>query len=172
MENYFGASILVLIILAVWRSFHSNIKTLEFKYSVYKLRDELRLLGIKGEVDSESWLYNHLDESFSKSIEESYYITLFRLIILSAVYSEDEKYLEFSAKFDKALKEEPKLNTLQKSYYSVIRKYIREQHHISWTYIIKPFFAPIVGTTTLVKFFNQWLKTNLIFTDPTERHLA
>lgn len=167
MAIFFGVFTLIFIVFSVWRFLYNEAAELQFRSDVYELRDELRRKAISGEVDKDSWLFDFLDNSFSKGIAESYYITLFRLILLDSLH-DNEKYLKFSKKLEKELKKNPVLADLRNKYFSIIFEYIKNQHSLSVKYIIGPILMPLIGSAGLVKKLNVKLKQVLIFPETSD----
>lgn len=160
---WFGILILLLIVLAVWRRYHHNYAMLKFKYTIYSLRDQLRLMAINSELDKDNWVFDFFDTSFSKAVSSSYYITLIRLSILSVVHEKDEALVKFSKKLDDELSNNPKLKELQIQYIDAVKSYVFDQHYVSMNFIIKPIVVLIFGTAIAASKLNQWLKGILVY---------
>ena len=160
--------LLLFFVFAFWRKMNNSYSNLLFKYEIYKIRDQLRAKAIANEIPSDNWVFYYFDKSLSKTIAESYYITLFRMIVLVVLHGADEKLLEFNKKFQNEIEKNPELKSIHSSYMNSIKKYIISQHYVSIQYIIKPVLSPLVGTTRLASIFTKWARELLIFPETSE----
>jgi len=160
---WFGVLILLLLVLIVWRRYHHNYAMLKFKYTIYSLRDQLRLMAINSELEKESWVFDFFDTSFSKAVSSSYYITLMRLSILSVVHEKDVALMAFSKKLEEEFAKNPKLQKLQQDYIDAVKSYVIDQHYISINFIVRPIVVLIFGTALAASKLNQWLKGILVY---------
>ena len=137
--------IMVLFLLAFWRRMHQSYEELRFKYRLYELRDNLRYKAIKGEVDPNHWLFDYFDNTLSKAISRSYYITLFSILGLNFKYQGKKEVTEFSKKLNDEIKNSPVYKEILDSYLKALGNYIIHQHAISAKFIIAPIAFAIFG---------------------------
>ncbi len=163
MISLFVFPTLIMLILAVWRRFHQKYVNLKFKYDVYALRDELRLMAQNGVIDKDGFLFEYYDDSFSKAIAESYYITIFRIVLLAKKYELDPRYKELRSTLDNETKKIPEIQELKLRYAAAIQTYVTDQHYVSARMIIIPLIKLAHGTAWTTKKFSKWLKMVLVF---------
>lgn len=159
---WIGTIVLILITLSFWRHFHQKYATLRFKYKIYSIRDSLRKMAIKGEIES-NWMFDFFDTSLSKAISESYYITLFRLSTLALIHENNQELIKFSKKLDNSISANPKIKEIQEEYFLAVKSYVLDQHYVSINFVIKPLSVLIFGAATAASKFNQWLKGILVY---------
>lgn len=153
-----GAILIALIVLAIWRKKHQEKVRLQFVYSLYHLRDDLRRAAIKGEVDKNSWLFEYYDNTFSKMIKESYYITLMR-VILGIIKNEDnEEWKMQRRELESQISQNIYYSNIQTKYTKIVKNYIIEQHKVSLISIIAPIIYLIISPAVLMKKINYWIR--------------
>lgn len=159
----FGIVIFLLLVLSVWRRYHIRYSAVKFKYEIYRLRDKLRMLALNKDIDPNSWIFDFFDNSFSKAIRERYYITLSHLLMLTFVHENEDNIDQFSDKLDKELGANKALMELHSEYLLAIRRYVRDQHYVSFNFILKPIAVLVFGAATTASRFNSWLRSVLIY---------
>lgn len=83
-----------LIVFLVYKKLNNRYQQELFKRRMYELRDELRMLAIDKKVKGYSQEFDYLDYSISKTIEQSYYITLFYIAFLELKHSHNLKNIK------------------------------------------------------------------------------
>ena len=53
---------------SVFRELFIDYHTKEFKYKLFQLRDDLRMLAINGNIDVNNWVFEYYDSTISKII--------------------------------------------------------------------------------------------------------
>ena len=154
----------ILILLAIGRHLYHRYLEIKFKYTLYKLRDRVRFLCVEDKLKSSDWIFNYFDLTISKTINESYSITLFTLISLDFINnsSEDKKLQNFSEKFEKATDEVPELIEIKNDFIQAIKNYTVKQHFVT-ELILTPIVGAIIGTRNLKSKLNKWSKDSLVF---------
>jgi len=66
----------------------------ECRYRLYALRDKLREMAMKGEVESSSWLFGYLDSSIAKTIRVLPRFSLWRMLAMYLAYKNDPRVSE------------------------------------------------------------------------------
>lgn len=160
---WFGPVILIFIVLMVWRGFQQKYATLKFRYKIYALRDHLRKMAIVGEIDEDDWTFSYFDKSFSKAISESYYITIFHLLMLAIAHSKDEQLQILSEELTEALEKNPQLQSLQADYIDAVIDYMKDQHYVSVTFIFKPLISLIFGAAVMGYYASRLVRGILIY---------
>lgn len=144
------ATILFLfILLANLRRHHQRYAEQKFRYELFTLRDKLRRLAIEGKIDCESKLFDFFDLTLSKAINEYYYITLIRLIVLNRKHSEDTKYKKAYDNLMKDCDSNKESKYIKNQYERVVTEYVIKQHYVSYR-----FFKPVImffSAATIVK---------------------
>lgn len=142
---------LVLVILRRAQVYYSHVK---FRHDMYVLRDELRLKAIKNEIDKNNWLFDYFDNTISKQIENTYYITTFFLLGSSFLHYKDAELEKFRDHLDRNLK------LKDNEYYKKLNMRISitayshavSQHSLSFSLFVRPIILPILKTfTTVIK---------------------
>lgn len=164
--------VLVLITLSVWRRFHQQHSNLKFKYKLYALRDEVRELAYHNKIECDGWLFDYFDESLSKAISESYYITLFRIVMLDFEHKREPKLKEFKAKLEAEVSNSKEMLGIFQRYKDAIKDYVIDQHYVSIKFILLPIIRLTSATSKAAHYFNRWVKGVVIFpeTSASERY--
>ena len=68
--------LITLIFIIYVKKKHQSYVERKYKFRMHKLRDDLRRLGASGIIDPNSMIFEYYDDSFSKNIQQSYYLTL------------------------------------------------------------------------------------------------
>lgn len=168
MVTFYAISIAIIFLLAFWRKMHQRYHWLVFKYKVYALRDQLRTLAYQGKIDKESWIFEYYDNTFSKAIGKSYYITGFYVSMLAYKYKDDEEFIQLKRKISIETKSNPVLEELTDSFVLAVKKYIREQHFVSITCIIAPILILLYGTQKVTQKFTESAANLLIWPDTSD----
>ena len=163
MINALFIGCVLIVFLSIWQRYHHKYLMTKFKYQIYSLRDRLRFLAINSKVDCESWVFDYFNHSFSKSIRSSYYITLFRLFILSIIHKNDKNLDNFYDQLMDEISKNEHLQKIQEEYVEAVKSYIIGQHFISTTFFIKPLSQLILGATKAAQELNRQLKGILIY---------
>ena len=135
-----------LILLVTLRKFHQNYSQLKFKYKLYELRDRVRRLKLEGKFDGKSdWLFDYYDQSFSKSISRSYFVTLYSLIIFSMRHGGDTQLKAFNKALYEEIEDSEDLQLLSKEYVDAVEYYVFDQHYISYKFVMRPILSLLLG---------------------------
>ena len=141
MINTFAILLLLLLVILVYRKLNNRYQETKFRYKLHRLRYELRNLAIEKKVEAKSKEFDYTDFSLSKSLQESYYITLFYLISLQVKHNNAIKDLEHYKNIYESLNEKISNN-----------KYLKEinfkRNLITWEYIM--------NQNKLTKFLLTW----------------
>ena len=168
MVNALVITIMVLFLLALWRKMHQKNEQLKFKYKVYALRDKIRYKAITGEIDPNHWLFDYYDNTFSKAISRSYYITLLSVLVLNFKHQDEEELHKFSKKLIKETEKEPVFREIYYEYLNALLHYIVMQHMVSMKFIIKPVALPIIGAKKLSEILEKYMKNLLYFPETSD----
>ncbi len=160
-----GIFFILFVILAFWRRIHQVYVLKKFRFKMFSLRDRLRMLVIEGDLDSKSWEFTFFENLFSRTIHDSYYITLFRMIVLSFRDKEHGERREFNKKIIAVLKNNPKLTLVINDFYSVLIDYATGQHWLSFNLFIKPIFSVLIGASILQGKLKSVIERTIIFRD-------
>ena len=165
---WFAVIILTFFMLSIFRKLFINFNTLKFKYKLYGLRDELRKVSTGSSKDSEEeWLLDYYDNTLSKTIKESYYLTLFHIIMLQLKHNEknlDELY----DKLNTETKKRPALLRIQQEFNKTITDYIFKQHYISYYLFVKPILVSLIGVSGGVKKIEFWISRICVFPETSD----
>lgn len=158
-----GSILSILLVLSLWRRYHHSLAALKFKYKLYALRDRLRMLSVDGVVNCDDWVFDFMDRSLSKSISDSYHITLVRLILLNFAHSEDLELGRFNEKLERTFASNPEFEKIRTEYLLAVKEYVIDQHYVSVNIILKPGARVIFGASTAAFKLNSWLKGILVY---------
>ena len=164
----FGFFLALVFFLFIWKRVHIHYQTLIFKYKIYAVRDRLRLMAIKGEIDRNNWVFDYYDNTLSKVINESYYITLFRLCILFVKYRNFEPLQKLNIKLNEEIAKSEILRNIQKDFTEAVKEYVFEQHKITVKYILIPIIFPLIGLTVATVKLNSWINSITVFPDTSD----
>lgn len=128
----------ILILFLAWRRMHQRAAQERFEYRIYALRDRLRRLVIDGKLNCNSELFQYYDATFSKIIEESYYLTFFYILLLKIAHYDDETIKEVLAEIEKKCQDYPQMQEIREEYLAAARAYLVEQHMITFKFLLKP----------------------------------
>ncbi len=157
-----------LAILSLWRKLHQSYKERKFKYRVYGLRDELRRLVIEGKLSADNWIFEYYDKTFSIAICQSYYLTLFRLLMLKRIHFGDAELNEMKNKVDVETSKNPELVKIREKYLRATEKYIVGQHFVSFLTLILPFITAILGTKLITAAGRKFITNILVFPETSD----
>lgn len=163
MTTFFTISILILVVLGVWRKFHQSKANLKFKYDLYTLRDELRMMAYEEKIDNNSQIFDYFDYSLSKAISESHYITLFRVIALMFKHVHDEEFHKSFKQLERETNKYPELVSIKKRYNCAIQDYILDQHFVSGYCFMLPLAKLIKGTSWVARQVNKLVAGVLVY---------
>lgn len=165
----FGTVFLVLVFLIFWRKVHIEYHTLLFKYKLYALRDKLRNLAIEGKIDSNNWIFDYYDNTLSKFVNQAYYVTLFRIVMLVLKNGGAKELSVFASKVNAEVEKIPELKSIQQEFVLACGKYIKEQHKIPYKCVAKPIIIPFIGGIAIfAKKFNMYLNALLVFPETSD----
>ena len=153
----------LLLVLGAWRYKHHAYVAMRFKYTLYNLRDRLRMLAIHGILSTDHWAFDYLDSTLSKSISKHKFLTLFSLVFLHRKYKDDKNLFQLSEQLELEFDKCPQLKEIQKEYTAAIAEYITEQHFVSYYVFIRPILAVVFGTKMLMNKISQYSNSALIY---------
>jgi hypothetical protein len=150
MDTFLVFIFLLFLLLATLRRFTHLYLERKFRYELYSIRDNLRLLAIENKIDSTTKIFDFYDLSISKLIDRSYYITLF-YILYSATKnkkSNSEKVL-FNYIVEETEKS-PHLIKVQNEISKVVVCHIFDQHRVTLK-VLSAILAPFLGAYYFTK---------------------
>jgi hypothetical protein len=153
---------LFFVILLVWKSFHVRLAEKQFRYSLFKVRDDLRMLAINNEIDKSSKIFTYLDETFSSTIKEHYNINIYTLLFVELFRRDKQKEFKFLELIDEACRNNKELEKLVINYIDACREYIFDQNFVSFKVIIKPIVISIFGVKSFAAKINDFSKRTLV----------
>ncbi|MBL7790882.1 MAG: hypothetical protein JNK77_01065 [Saprospiraceae bacterium] len=153
----FAVSLLAL----TWRRLHKQNLEDKFELRLFALRDELRRMAIEGKIDSDSPVFLHYDYSFSKMINERYYISLVYLGLLTHRYKDNEEIKEYK-KYIEQNADYAVVKDIRSKFDEILNEYLIGQHFVS-IQLIKPFLALFSLATYFQKRFHEIRRITLYF---------
>lgn len=153
MEIIFGIIVLSAFLFMIFKKLNNRYQEQVFRHKMFTLRDELRMLAIDKAVNPACKGFDYLDYSISKSIEQSYFFTLFYIISLEIKHDADvekgklEAYKEKFEEIVKDIEAYDELKSILVRKDKIIRQYVLGQTPI-FLFIFKQSY------TVLSKFFN------------------
>ncbi|HEY9005119.1 MAG TPA: hypothetical protein VIM75_03250 [Ohtaekwangia sp.] len=163
--------VVALLAISVARRMHHKLLEKKFTNKLYELRDRLRYLAINGSV--ENWVFQCLDYSFSKTINEAYYTTLLNLFVTKEKVEDTDGFREFHEKLQASIHSNKELKQIIDGYNKAIWEYVRDQHIIGFTFFIKPILVLIIGATQSKKKVTYLLESFLYKNgDPHQSNLS
>ena len=143
MINLIIGLLVICFLLAYWKRLNNQNAKLRFEAELFQLRDKLRWLVIEKKLNSDSPLFELYDKTFSYSIRDSYYFTIF---FLNFVGTKRKRNSEDFKKFKKKIKflslDIPELNEIKNDYNKALKVYLIQQHIVSF-WIITTCLYPI-----------------------------
>lgn len=160
-----GSFLAILFMLALSRKLFQIYVKQKFEYRVFALRDRLRMLAIDGKLDPRSWEFSYTDNTLSKSIESSYYITLLSVTVFSMRAGDDPRQKEFRDKFNDMLDKSPDLKALFNDHAKAMVDYVFGQHLVTYQCILKPLLSIFIGAGLLRRRVESLVNRVLIVSD-------
>lgn len=117
---------MVLVILSMGWNSYKKYQTRKSQLALYRLRDELRELAIIGTVSKNQWMFDYLDSSISKSINNLQSINIWAVIILGQIHKKDESLGSFKYHLGLAIKKNKELAEIHKRYSNIMTQYVSE----------------------------------------------
>lgn len=169
----YGIFFFLIFLLAIWRRSHVHYAHIKYRHALYELRDELRLKAIKGEIDSNHWLFNYYDKTISGLVANTYFITLFFFMGVAFIHAKDHKLPNFRVDLEKDINKNPYYKDLDARISKASACLINEQHYISINFILLPVLRPIMkGISLFVKGKNELGKITSVPEITNKNHLA
>lgn len=136
--------------ILVWRRMHLKEIQLKFELELFALRDKLRIGVMKGKISNHDPLFDYFDKTISRTIKNSYYITMFRIIALMVVHFHNKRTKEISIKLSEDIHDNEFVkNEIAPELYRIIAEYLIDQHKVSY-YLLSP-FAFVAGAFAKLK---------------------
>jgi len=104
MLIFWGFTIAGFIFLDRLHKFNRETRELDAQFHFYRLRDNLREAAIKKQVNPKSWLFNFLDRSIAKAIDNVDTISLFNILIWGIFPYNDEEICAARKQLEEELK--------------------------------------------------------------------
>jgi GH15 family glucan-1,4-alpha-glucosidase len=103
MLLFWGFVIVGIFFLDRIRRLEKENKSLEAQYRLYELRDQLREAAMNKEVDPKSWLFEYLDSTLSKTIDNIGALSLINVLIWGILPREDQQVIAAREKLQQEL---------------------------------------------------------------------
>lgn len=152
----YSITVIILVLLVFIRKLNLKKVELKFKYDVYQLRDELRRDAIEGKTNTDNWLFEYFDVTLSKMVSESYYITLFFMIVANFRNESNPNYQVFKEKVFKDIEADEYYKGFHQKLNAVASDYLLRQHFFTTTFLV-PIVGLILGADAMRKRFNIWV---------------
>ena len=132
ITHYFALFVGFCLLYFTWRkSSHTYYET-KFRLRLYKLRDDLRMSVIKGNIDSDSWTFKFLDYSLSKISCDSYFISVPYIVFMEKKYKKYQSQIDSSHNLvNTECKQNKHLHSIRDEMSEAIWVYIQDQHKYS-----------------------------------------
>lgn len=132
--------------------------SLESKYALYSLRDELRELAIDGKVDPRNWVFNYLDSSISVSIDRMNNISLWSLFAVAITHKQTKSEIARKKNLELGLSRSPELKRVYDQFGVILVVTTLEKHK----YSILTLLMPISGTITALGYIKQRIEKTIL----------
>lgn len=106
----------IVIVYIILKAFWVEYVTLKAKYKFYSLRDKLRMMAITKEVDEDDKMFDYLDISISKTINELPNLNVWVVIYYYFIHRKDTNFLKFQSDIGIHLRANPKFKEVYDSY--------------------------------------------------------
>ncbi len=142
MTNLLGYSLLFLFVLIVYKKLNNRFQEEKFRFKLHRLRNDLRNLGIEKKIDVNSNEFDFLDFSISKSIQQSYSISLFYLMALdlkhrTGIAKEDlDSYKKTYAQLLHNINRDSYLKEIEIKRNAILKEYITNQNKVTLFFVI------------------------------------
>lgn len=160
----FSGLFILMLINKKYKSY--NIR--KFRFSLFALRDELRMAAIKGDIDEESWVFDHFDKTLSILISEAKYINILYLIILDLSHSNSTEMIELVKKLDDEISKNKALEAIHTKSKQALNSFLKNQMLITINYFVIPIVKPFVSLKRLLDKKNDWLNKLFVFPETSE----
>jgi uncharacterized membrane protein YbaN (DUF454 family) len=147
-----------LLAFNIYKKLNNRYQEELFRSSLYELRDELRMLAITKKVKAHNIEFDYLDYSISKTIQESYFITLFYVVSLEVLHKRHESNIKnYKEGYEVLISNIDKNEDLKKIF---IKKQILTNKYLSGQNRLTKFIFRIIkkcykGIFDLKKYFKQ-----------------
>lgn len=149
---YFLVSMLVMLALLDRALRIERLETLrlETRFSLFKVRDELRLATIEGKAPQNKW-FEYLDTSITKAIDLLPHINAWEALALMFTYANDTSVLGAEMELHEALEqpENRELDKVYRNYIVCIARLLFKRHRSSARVLL--YFARFVGKVSKIK---------------------
>lgn len=153
----------ILFIFSVWRRLHVQKEEEVFKSRMFALRDKLREHATAERIDKKNWIFQHFDRTFSKQINESYYITLYALAIMAYRYRDNKEVEHFQEKLKAETDNNPYLKQVHEEQLAIVKHYVVNQHLVTYWFARLFMGLPIEFISASISFVRNGLKNVSIF---------
>jgi hypothetical protein len=175
MVYVYAITLLLMIVIIMYRKFNNRYRELEFKIRLYELRDNLRSLAIEEKVNVSTREYDYTDFSITKAIEDSYYFTLFYVFVNEIKHEITKKDIEGYRLMFNEINEKIQANVYLKEINfkrnRLIWDHIYHQNLIT-IFLFKHLFLLIFGINHLRNFFKKKISNFSILPETSGINLA
>jgi len=157
MVTLFAVTLALLSLLIVYRKLNNRYQEEKFRMKMHRLRNELRNLAIDNKVSCHTDEFEFLDYSISKSIKESYFISLFYLFMLERRHeklSDIEQYKSYYDDFVTKFQRNHALVLVNKKRNKYLRDYIIAQNKIT-VFILRHILFVVVKMNSFKKYIGS-----------------
>jgi hypothetical protein len=134
---------LTVLMLAIFiKRRHQQYVERKYKFRMHKLRDELRRLGATGVLDPSSPMFEYYDDSFSKNIQQSYYLTLPGMAYIYYKHKNDPLIAQHISFVTTEVKKIPELVKLKEQASKATFNYVIQQEvlfHLGYVIVLMVF---------------------------------
>jgi hypothetical protein len=162
---FIGSLAIFFIALAMCRKMHQRLVLAKFRFHVFALRDELRMLAIENKISSKSFAFNFFDGLFSRTINDAYYLTLFHLVMVGFRNPNILSDENFNSRYSEALAGNDELNSIVHRFYNASTTYISGQHWLTINMLLRPLFRMAWGSYLLKKRTQLMIERALVNTE-------
>lgn len=156
MNSVILASIILALMWWARNLYHRRLIT-KHRYKLYAVRDGLRRVVIEGQAKKDSWIFNYLDSSISKSIQYLDCLNLYTLISLAYKLRNSDEFKEFDIQIKENLANENYFQEYYDEYNSIMTSFIRSKHHLTF-FILRLGFESILMSYEVVQGIRYFIK--------------
>ena len=141
-----GIILAILSLGSLWRKLQVKLVTDKYQHNLFALRDKLRKDVIMNKIHVDSFLFDYLDQSLSKTIKIRNKINILTLARLEHTHRNNQKLIRFRKKINMHLRENPEYEIYFQEYTKITTNFIKKRHFVSVLGVI-----PFLLTTSWVK---------------------
>ena len=125
-----GISLILLVLFDTVRQSRRELLVKKYAYKLFRLRDELRELVLKRQVEKSNWIFNYLDSSITRSVSVLPKLNPVYFFSTITIQGRNEEFRYVQKQLENELKQpgNMQLKKIRESFADLLGAYLRERH--------------------------------------------